>query len=367
MDDAAYLQQTLELAAQGRGLVSPNPLVGSVVVKNDAIIGRGFHRYDELKHAEAWALEAAGAAARGATVYVNLEPCSHNDAGKRTSPCVQALIDAGVKRVVAAMVDPNPRVNGRGFEQLRDAGIEVEVGQLNAEAKRLNEVFIKQVTTGLPFVHWKAASSLDGRIATRTGSSQWITGEAARAAAQQLRHAYDAILIGSGTALTDNPLLTDRTGKARRRKLVRVVLDSSLRIPLSSRLVQSTREYPLLVFSHQAESAKRDALIARGAEVIECPRGNAQRLDLQFILAQLAARQLTSLLVEGGAEVAASFVAQKLLDKITLFVAPKLIGGRDAYPLLGGEGIADIADALRLRDLSITQHGEDFEVVGYLK
>jgi diaminohydroxyphosphoribosylaminopyrimidine deaminase / 5-amino-6-(5-phosphoribosylamino)uracil reductase len=365
MTDLAYLQQTLELAAQGRGLVSPNPLVGSVVVKNNAIVGGGFHRYDELKHAEVWALETAGEAARDATVYVNLEPCSHNGVGKRTPPCVQALIDAGVKRVVAAMVDPNPRVNGRGFEQLRDAGIEVEVGLLNAEAKRLNEVFIKQVTTGLPFVHWKAASSLDGRIATRTGSSQWITGEAARAASQQLRHAYDAILIGSGTALADDPLLTDRTGKARRRPLVRVVLDSSLRLPLNSRLVQSARELPLLVFTHQPDEAKRTALSANGAEVIECPLNNGGRLDLNFILAQLAARQLTSLLIEGGSEVAASFVEQKLLDKVTLFVAPKLIGGRDAYPLLGGAGIADIADALNLRDIKITTHDEDFEITGY--
>lgn len=365
MTDLEYIQQTLQLAAQGKGLVSPNPLVGSVVVKDGQIIGRGFHRYAELKHAEAWALEAAGEAARGATVYVNLEPCSHDGAGKRTPPCVQALIDAGVKRVVAAMVDPNPRVNGRGFEQLRDAGIEVEVGLLNAEAKRLNEVFIKQVTTGLPFVHWKAASSLDGRIATRTGSSQWITGEAARAASQQLRHAYDAMLVGIGTVLADDPLLTDRTDKVRRRPLARVVLDSSLRLPLNSRLVQTAREFPLLVFAHQSESAKREALSAQGAEVIECPKDNAQRLDLNFILAQLAARQLTSLLVEGGAEIAASFVEQKLLDKVTLFVAPKLIGGRDAYPLLGGAGIADIADALRLRDIKITTHGEDFELTGY--
>ncbi|MGH9843834.1 MAG: bifunctional diaminohydroxyphosphoribosylaminopyrimidine deaminase/5-amino-6-(5-phosphoribosylamino)uracil reductase RibD, partial [Blastocatellia bacterium] len=196
MDDLEFVQLAAQLAAQGAGLVSPNPLVGSVVVKDGQIVGRGYHRYDDLKHAEVWALEEAGENARGATVYVNLEPCSHQGSGKRTPPCVKALIDAGVRRVVASMVDPNPRVNGRGFDQLRAAGIEVTIGALEAEAQRLNEKFIKSVTTGLPFVHLKTACSLDGRIATRTGDSKWITGEAARAASQAMRHEYDAILVG---------------------------------------------------------------------------------------------------------------------------------------------------------------------------
>lgn len=364
MNDLAYLQLTLELAAQGQGLVSPNPLVGSVVVKDGELIGRGFHRYDDLKHAEVWALEEAGAQARGATVYINLEPCAHQGVGKRTPPCVQALIEAGVKRVVAAMVDPNPRVNGRGFEQLQAAGIEVAVGLLNDEAQRLNEKFVKYVTTGLPFVLLKTACSLDGRIATRTGESQWITGEAARAASQALRHEYDAILVGSGTALADNPILTDRSGRPRHRPLVRVVLDTRLRIPLDAQLVQTARDVPLLVFTGQAPNGKRAQLEARGVEVIPTTlRG--ERLDLQQVLRELGARQLTSLIVEGGAEVAGSFVEQRLIDKATFFLAPKLIGGRAARPAIGGDGFARLSEALHLRDVAITQHGEDFELTAY--
>ncbi|MBO0720362.1 MAG: bifunctional diaminohydroxyphosphoribosylaminopyrimidine deaminase/5-amino-6-(5-phosphoribosylamino)uracil reductase RibD, partial [Blastocatellia bacterium] len=257
MTDLDYIQLTLRLAAQGTALVAPNPLVGSVVVKDGAIIGCGYHRYDDLKHAEVWALEEAGRGARGSTVYVNLEPCSHQGAGKRTPPCSRALIDAGVRRVVAAMVDPNPAVNGRGFELLRRAGIEVEVGALEREARRLNEKYVKFITTGLPFVHLKMAMSLDGRIATRTGESKWITGEEARNASQLLRHEYDAILVGAGTVLADNPALTDRTQQPRRRPLVRVLLDSKLRVPVESQLVLSASESPLLVFTTNPDRPDR--------------------------------------------------------------------------------------------------------------
>jgi diaminohydroxyphosphoribosylaminopyrimidine deaminase / 5-amino-6-(5-phosphoribosylamino)uracil reductase len=364
MTDLEFIQETLRLAAQGQGLVSPNPLVGSIVVKDGEIIGRGFHRYDDLKHAEVWALEEAGARARGATVYVNLEPCAHQGIGKRTPPCAQALIEAGVKRVVAAMVDPNPRVNGLGFEQLQAAGIEVTVGLLNDEAQRLNEKFVKYVTTGLPFVLLKTACSLDGRIATHTGESQWITGEAARAASQALRHEYDAILVGSGTVLADNPLLTDRSGRPRHRPLMRVVLDARLRILLDAQLVETARDMPLLVFTGQASDEKQAQLEARGVEVIPTPlRG--ERLDLQHVLRELGARQLTSLIVEGGAEVAGSFVEQRLIDKATFFLAPKLIGGRAARPAIGGDGLACLSEALHLRDVTIKQHGEDFELTAY--
>jgi diaminohydroxyphosphoribosylaminopyrimidine deaminase / 5-amino-6-(5-phosphoribosylamino)uracil reductase len=363
MDDSVFIQQTLELAALGKGLVSPNPLVGSVVVKNGEIVGRGYHRYDELKHAEVWALEEAGERARGATVYVNLEPCSHQGAGKRTSPCVQALIQAGVKRVVAAMVDPNPRVNGRGFEQLREAGIEVAFGVLNKAAQRLNEKFIKYVTTGLPFVLLKTACTLDGRIATHTGESRWITGEAARAASQVLRHEYDALLVGSGTLLVDDPALTDRTGKLRRRPLARVVLDTRLRIPLESQLMRTAKEFPLLIFAHVIDPEKRARLEEAGAQVIQTEL-LAGRLDLSQVLRELGQRQLTSVIVEGGAEVAGAFVERRLLDKATLFLAPKLIGGRAAFPAIGGAGFARLREAIHLHDLQIQQHGEDIELTG---
>lgn len=364
MSDQDYLQLALQLAAQGTALVSPNPLVGSIIVKDGMIIGRGYHRYDELKHAEAWALEEAGARAQGATVYVNLEPCAHDGAGKRTSPCAQSLIAAGVRRVVASMIDPNPRVSGRGFARLRAAGIEVSVGALEGEAQRLNEKYTKFITTGLPFVHLKSACSLDGRIATRTGDAKWITSEDARAASQALRHEYDAILIGSGTALSDDPLLTDRTARPRRRPLARVVLDAQLRLPLTSQLVRTAREFPLVVFTADDEAVHRVALAEGGVTVITV-ESLAGQLNLQQVLRELAQRQITSLIIEGGATVAASFVEQRLIDKVTFFVAPKIIGGRAAVPAIGGVGAAYLRDALTLRNLEVTRRGADLEITGY--
>ena len=366
MSDQDYINLTLQLAAQGAGLVSPNPLVGSVVVKDGQVIGRGYHRYDELKHAEAWALEEAGQRARGATVYVNLEPCAHQGEGKRTPPCAKALIEAGVKRVVVSMVDPNPRVNGRGFEQLREAGIEVVTGLLEREARRLNEKYVKFVTTGLPFVLMKTACSLDGRIATRTGDSKWITGEEARAASQALRHDYDAILVGIGTVLADDPSLTDRTGAPRRRPLARVVLDANLRMPLGSQLVKTAREFPLVIFTGQdiASTARREELEALGVRVIALD-SDSGKLDLAQALKVLAAARLTSLIVEGGASVAGSFVEQRLIDKATFFLAPKIIGGRDAVSAIGGKGFARLTEALTLSDVEVLSRGTDLEVTGY--
>jgi diaminohydroxyphosphoribosylaminopyrimidine deaminase / 5-amino-6-(5-phosphoribosylamino)uracil reductase len=380
MIDRNCIQLAIQLAAQGAALVSPNPLVGSVVVKDGVIVGRGYHRYDDLKHAEVWALEAAGANARGATVYVNLEPCSHQGAGKRTPPCSRALIDAGVKRVVASMLDPNPRVDGRGFELLREAGIDVEIGLMEREARRLNEKYIKFITTGLPFVHLKMALSLDGRIATRTGESKWITGDDARAASQMLRHEYDAILVGVNTVLADNPALTDRTQLPRRRPLVRVMLDSKLRVPFESQLVMSAGEWPLLVFTIYPEVDQNpdqtDQLLSHfaehmtlenyDAEVVTVPSCNG-RPDLKAVLAELGKRQLTSLLVEGGAEVAGSFIEQRLVDKVSFFIAPKIIGGREAISGIGGSGFAKLSDALELDEVEVTRRGDDWEFTGYPK
>lgn len=372
MVDLDYIQQTLQLAAQGAALVSPNPLVGSVVVKNSKVIGRGYHRYADLKHAEAWALEEAGPLARGATVYVNLEPCAHKGEGKRTPPCVQALIDARVKRVVASMVDPNPKVNGRGFDMLREAGIEVVVGLMEREAQRLNEKYIKFVTTGRPFVHLKTACSLDGRIATRTGDTQWITGEEARAASQSLRHDYDAILVGVGTVLADDPLLSDRTQQLRHRPLTRVVLDATLRTPLSSQLVQTAAELPLIIFTAEAQkkrgadngAARGEALEQSGVAVVRTTASDG-KLNLANVLDELGQREVTSLIVEGGAEVAASFIEQRLIDKVTFFIAPKIIGGRDAIPAIGGLGCERLSDALELREVEVVRRGDDWEVTGY--
>lgn len=381
MTDHDFIQLTLELAAQGSGQVSPNPLVGSLIVKDGEVVGRGCHRYHELKHAEVWALEEAGERARGATAYISLEPCSHTGTGKRTPPCVQALIDAGVTRVVAAMVDPNPQVNGRGFELLREAGIEVSVGLLEAEARRQNEKFVKYVSSGLPFVHLKSACSLDGRIATRTGDSKWITGTAARAASQALRHEYDAILVGIGTVLADDPLLSDRTGLNRHRPLVRVVLDASLRTPLTSQLVQSASALPLLVFTadqelvdhfgfsiYSEEGLTRDqrqqAMESFGVEIVRVASDGGM-LDLNQVLAQLAARSLTSVIIEGGAEVAASMIEQRLADKVTFFLAPLIIGGREAKSAIGGQGIARLSEALIISNIETIRYGDDLALTGY--
>jgi len=368
MSDQDFIKLTLQFAAQGAGLVSPNPLVGSIVVKDGEVVGRGCHRYDELKHAEAWALEEAGERARGATVYVNLEPCAHQGEGKRTPPCARALIDAGVKRVVVSMVDPNPRVNGLGFEQLRAAGIEVITGVMEQEARQLNEKYVKFVTSDLPFVHLKTACSLDGRIATRTGDSKWITGETARQASQALRHEYDAIMVGIGTVLADDPLLTDRTAQPRRKPLVRVVLDAGLRTPLDSQLVKTAREFPLIVLTAREliSTARHEALEALGVSVIGVDAGDGN-LHLPQVLPALANAQVTSLIVEGGATVAGSFIEQRLIDKVTFFIAPKIIGGREALPAIGGAGSARLSDALELQHLSVTTRGDDLEVTGYPK
>lgn len=356
--------------------MSPNPMVGSVVVRDGRIVGRGYHRYDELKHAEVWALEEAGELARGATVYVNLEPCSHQEPGKRTPPCVKALIEAGVRRVVASMVDPNPNVNGRGFEQLRAAGIETLVGVLEPEALRLNEKFIKFVTTHLPFVHLKSACSLDGRIATSTGDSQWITGAEARAASQLLRADYDAILVGIGAVRADNPLLTDRSGAHRRRPLARVVLDSHLQISPDSRLIQTAGDFPTIIFAAEpglgptpnedfaARRARCEKLLEYGADVVEVPSSHG-RLDLTAVLTHLGKRDYLGVLVEGGAEIAGSFVKNRLVDKATFFIAPKLIGGRNALAAIGGDGIERLTEAMELRDLTVEARGQDWEFTGY--
>jgi diaminohydroxyphosphoribosylaminopyrimidine deaminase/5-amino-6-(5-phosphoribosylamino)uracil reductase len=381
MTETDFLRLTLELAAQGKGQVSPNPLVGSVIVRDGKVVGSGFHRYSEIKHAEVWALEEAGSLARGATAYVSLEPCSHNGEGKRTPPCVQALIDAGVQRVVAAMIDPNPKVNGRGFAMLRAAGIEVSTGLMKDEAERLNEKYIRYVTTRLPFVHLKTACSLDGRIATPTGESKWITGEAARRASQHLRGEYDVILTGIGTVLADDPLLSDRSGMPRHRPLMRVVLDAGLRIPPAAQIVRTASELPLIVFASQSEmidsmgfpisrewgataEARQKVLESCGVIVIRVS-SDGGRLNLTEVLQHLGRLSYSSVLVESGSDIAGSFIDGKLVDKMTFFIAPKIIGGRDALPAIGGQGVEHLAQVQHLKNVSFNRHGDDIEITGY--
>ena len=359
--DQRLLARALELAAKGIGLVSPGPLVGCVISSPAGeVLGEGFYVYEHLKHAETYALERAGARARGATAYVSLEPHGHHG---RTPPCTDALIKAGITRIVAPIEDPNPKVSGKGFAHLRSAGLDVSVGLLAAEAAKLNEQYLHYVRTGRPFVHLKLAASLDGKIATRTGDARWITGAESRARAHELRHEYDAILIGAGTAATDDPLLTDRSGRSRRRPLVRVLLDESLAVSSKSQLVQTANESSLLVFAGtSAPEEKRVTLAADGVEIV---RDDANGRDLGLVLDELGRRSLQSVLVEGGASVAGKFLDAGLVDKVSFFIAPLLIGGREAPNAIGGTGAELLRDAFELQDVEITPRGRDLEVTGY--
>jgi diaminohydroxyphosphoribosylaminopyrimidine deaminase/5-amino-6-(5-phosphoribosylamino)uracil reductase len=361
--DRRLMSRALALAAKGVGLVSPGPLVGCVIASpKGEIVGEGFYVYEQLKHAETYALEQAGARAKGATAYVSLEPHAHHG---RTPPCSDALIKASIARVVAPIEDPNPKVSGKGFEHLRAAGVEVSVGLLAREAEKLNEKYLHFMRTGRPFVHLKLAASLDGKIATRTGDSRWITGAESRARAHELRHEYDAILIGAGTALTDDPLLTDRSGKKRRRQLVRVALDETLEISPDSQLVKTVNESPVLIFAgDSAPASKSEALESAGVEVI---RDATNGRDLATILEELGQRSLQSVLVEGGGSVAGNFLDAGLVNKVSFFIAPTIIGGREAPTAVGGKGAETLADALELQDVEISQRGRDIEVTGYPK
>ncbi|MGB8770339.1 MAG: bifunctional diaminohydroxyphosphoribosylaminopyrimidine deaminase/5-amino-6-(5-phosphoribosylamino)uracil reductase RibD [Candidatus Korobacteraceae bacterium] len=391
--DKRFMQQALELARKGIALASPNPCVGAVLVDDGGkIIGRGSHTYEGHKHAEALALEAAGDRARGATLYVNLEPCSHVG---RTGPCADALIAAGVKRVFVAMRDPNPAVSGRGLARLRNAKIEVLEGLGEHQAKKLNESFAKYIRQKTPFVTLKTAMTLDGKIAPPPGegaipsslapltaSGGWITSEEARAHVHQLRHANDAIMVGVGTVIADDPLLTDRTGLARRRPLLRVILDSRLRLPLDSRVVKTARE-DLIVFCCLAEENKRRELEARGVTVeqvpmrrpaedgtIPFPSGSPTidgRPDLENVLANLGGREITSLIVEGGAMVNWAALSTGVVDKIFFYYAPKILAGTGSIPFALGAGYRRISEAAYVKSLELHRFGEDFAVEGYLR
>jgi diaminohydroxyphosphoribosylaminopyrimidine deaminase/5-amino-6-(5-phosphoribosylamino)uracil reductase len=359
--DSRMMARALELAARGVGQVSPSPLVGCVVVERGGeVAGEGFYLYEGVKHAETLALERAGERARGATAYVTLEPHSHTG---RTPPCTAALVRAGVARVVAPIEDPNPLVSGRGFKALREAGVEVTVGVLAAEAARLNEKYVHAVRTGRPFVQLKLACSLDGRIATRTGHARWISGEESRARAHLMRHGHDAILVGSGTATIDDPLLTDRSGLARRRPLLRVVLDEQLRLGPESNLARTAREAPVVVFTSQHADTRRIAALEEcGVEVLRDAGGGR---DLAGVLEELGCREVQGLLVEGGAGVAGAFLRAGLVNKASFFIAPIILGG-DALGAIGGAGALNVGDAARLQDVEVTRRGPDVEITGYL-
>lgn len=376
--DEAFLRRALDLAREGIGLTSPNPCVGAVIVdQNGEIAGEGFHTYEGVKHAEVLALEQAGERARGATLYINLEPCSHVG---RTEPCSAALIAAGIKRVVACMEDPNPAVSGKGFERLRNAGVEVTSGILEEEARALNEWFAKYIRQHTPLVTLKTAMTLDGKIAPPAAESHnptalgvggatggWITSEAARTHVHELRQQHDAIMVGVGTVIADDPLLTDRSGRARRRPLLRVILDSRLRLPLHSRIVQ-TANNDVLVLCSFAEEKRKKQLQQHGIRVQQIPVGNLEgRPDLAAVARCLGEMEITSLLIEGGAMVNWAALASGIVDKVFLYYAPKILAGAGSVPFARGEGFSRISDAGYVRSIKLHRFGEDFAVEGYLR
>jgi diaminohydroxyphosphoribosylaminopyrimidine deaminase / 5-amino-6-(5-phosphoribosylamino)uracil reductase len=363
-NDLSYMDRALALAKEGKGLTSPNPMVGAVLVREGVVVGEGSHRYAEVKHAEVLAIEQAGERTQGATLYVNLEPCSHFG---RTGPCCNSIISAGVARVVAAMTDPNPRVAGNGFQQLRKAGVDVVLGLKEAEARRLNEAYSKYITTKLPFVTLKAGMTLDGKIAAGDGHSKWITSQDSRMRAQQLRFENDALLVGIRTVLQDDPWLTDRSGQTRRRSLTRVILDSNLSFPLQSNVASSRQEGAILVFcSEEYEPERRCRLEGIGIEVIPVA-ASGQHLPIATVLNELGRREITSLLIEGGAEVNFSSLRSHAVDKIIFFVAPRILGGRRAVPVVGGEGFPDLNRSLSLAFTAVEQVGSDLMVEAYVR
>jgi diaminohydroxyphosphoribosylaminopyrimidine deaminase/5-amino-6-(5-phosphoribosylamino)uracil reductase len=358
------MDEALELARQGLGRTSPNPAVGAVLVKDGKIVGRGFHTYGQTKHAEVIALEDAGVQSRGATLYITLEPCAHQG---RTPPCADALVDAGVARVIAAMEDPNPQVAGRGFRRLHEAGIAVEIASEYAdEAARLNESFIHSMRTSLPLVTLKAALTLDGKIAAPEDNTGWITSERARAHVQEIRHNADAILTGIGTVLSDDCLLTDRTGIERSRPLLRIVADSTLRIPLHSRMISSANNDVAVITTSAASDERRRALEYRGIRVLVFD-GKGGRTDLTKLPAWLASQQYRSLMIESGSKLNWAALESGIVDKIFFYYAPKILGGLQSLPVAGGTGRLRRTDAIQLHGVRLHSIPPDeFAVEGYV-
>ncbi len=359
-----YMREALELARKGRALASPNPMVGAVLVNGGEVVGRGFHTYAGLQHAEIVALAQAGERARGAALYLNLEPCSHHG---RTPPCVDALIQAGVARVVAPIPDPNPQVAGEGFRKLREAGIEVEAApEFAAEAEKLNEPFLHFMRTGRPLVTLKAAITLDGKISAPDDNRGWITSERARAHVQELRHDSDAILTGIGTVLADDCLLTDRTGLPRCRPLLRIVMDSQLRLPMDSKMARSAAGDVVVVTTSASSPERRRAAENRGIRVLVFD-GPGGRADMRSVVEWLGRQRYLSLMIEAGSKVNWAALDSGVVDKIFFYYGPKILGGLEALPLAGGIGRRRRSDAIRVHRVAIHQIPPDeFAVEGYI-
>ncbi|MGI5879733.1 MAG: bifunctional diaminohydroxyphosphoribosylaminopyrimidine deaminase/5-amino-6-(5-phosphoribosylamino)uracil reductase RibD [Syntrophomonadaceae bacterium] len=363
-DDLKYMQRALELAIMARGRTRPNPVVGAVVVNAGEIVGEGYHKKAGTPHAEVHALQQAGLKANGATIYVTLEPCNHYG---KTPPCTKAIIEAGIKKVVVATLDPNPRVCGQGIKALNEAGIETIIGIMEAEAQKINEAFFTRIIKGRPLVSLKVAMTLDGKIATCSGNSRWITGEESRNYVHELRNIYDVIMVGIGTVLLDDPLLNTRLEGVDSRDPIRAIVDSNLQIPLASQIVKSAKEQPTMIFcSKQADEQKEIKLTNLGLEIIRV-NGEGDKLDLQEIVSIIGHKGYNSILLEGGAGLNTAMLEEHLIDKLYWFIAPKIVGGIKAPGPIGGQGVSIMDDAIKLDSMILSKFGQDIMITAYTR
>lgn len=357
--DEKYMRLAMQLAGNAIGRTSPNPLVGAVIVKDNRVVGCGWHRKAGTPHAEVHALNQAGELAQGADVYVTLEPCAHYG---KTPPCAKALVEAKVKNVYGGLLDVNPKVAGKGFKILEDAGIHVEYGFLQDELRKQNEVFFKWIEHKKPFVVLKAAMTLDGKIATATGQSKWITNETSRAYGYKLRDIYDGIMVGINTVIEDNPMLTARVDGGK--NPIRIVVDSSLKIDINANVVQDKSAKTIIATTDKANKDKILKLQAQDVDVIVVDKDENDKVDIEKLLDILGQKNICSILVEGGATLNGSFVAKKLVDKVYFFIAPKIIGGKEAKTPVAGTGILNLQEALTLKDIQFEKLEEDILIIG---
>ena len=363
-EDTRHMDMALSLAKRGAGFTSPNPMVGAVVVKGGRVVGKGWHKAVGSAHAEVNAIDDAGTEARGATLYVTLEPCNHTG---RTPPCTEKILEAGIRRVVVAMTDPNPTVTGGGNACLVSKGIDVTCGVLEEKALRLNESFVKHTRTGLPFVILKCAATLDGRLATRTGDSKWITGPQSRQFVHLIRHGVDAIMVGAGTVAADDPSLTTRLENTTGRNPRRVILDTRLGLPETAKVLRHEDDSDtILVAGPGAPAEKKERLAGLGATILEMPLVGG-RIDLADLMKRLGKMGVTSLLVEGGGGVLASALRDGIADKVLFFYAPKILGGDDGVPICRGPGAALMGDAVALEHIRVHRFDDDVMIEGYIK
>ncbi len=356
MNDESYIRRTLRLAAKARGMTSPNPMVGALIVKKGIIIAEDFHRKPGTPHAEVLVIEKAGENAKGSELYINLEPCCHIE--KRTPPCTKSIINAGIKKVIIGMKDPNPKVSGRGISELQNAGIDIKSGILENEAKRLNEAYIKYITTGKPFVILKIAMTLDGKIATPEGQSKWITGEKARKTVHRLRSRVDAIMTAIGTVKADDPQLTARIKNGKNPR--RVVIDPDLEINTNAKVLQIP---PETIIVTKINNPKSNYLEKTGTKIIYYK----EKLNLNWLMEKLGEMEITSVLIEGGSSLNAHALEEGIVDKVMFFIAPKIIGGEKSFPAVGGKTFRNIEETYKIKNLKIKQIGEDLLIEGYIE